>query len=969
MKKIQQTIYSIKSSEKNVTKSMIIIYATLFAFAVIYLCMILFFINTKMYNEEIINYAGRQRMHSQRIALDVMMHTANKDKVSWKDLESDFADMQKNTELVSRIIQSSKSSASIRIQYINAHDKTNRYLHFVENYLKNPNSENASVIRENAYHLLPTLDYIVNKLVKESKDYNKKILLLLLIFVVVTLVIFVLETIFIILPLVNKYNRNFAKTKDNEHKLKLATESANLGIWKFNITQSIVEWDPSMYRIYELDNIQEPINIERWNKFLNLEERKSVYNDFMTSIQTNETFNVQFEITGNKGTKKYINARGIKVEDGKSNDIIVIGVNIDVTEYKRIEKEIQDAKERALLASEAKSEFLANMSHEIRTPLHGIIGLSNMLSETELDTIQEEYIHKIISSSELLLQIVNDILDFSKIEAKKLTLADEEFEMTHIFEKLSDVFGYMAHVKKLRYTFFINPDIPEILIGDELRLSQILINLVGNAFKFTEKGSVSIYTQCEIIDNKAKLEFKIVDTGIGISESKQAKLFTEFEQGDTSTSKRFGGTGLGLTISKKLIEMMGGHISFKSQEGFGTEFYFDVLIDFKQGVKERKDNESLKYTNVIVFNRFKNESDSILDILQKIGYKEAICYSHVEQLPDIKKENLVLIDWESYADNCQFIYQIIQGYSQDNDISILISEYERTQFISMFSSLSNIQYLPKPLIPNQLYSILTGDKAQASSKKEPPQTNKFILGEPKLALLVEDNETNLLIAIHLLEKIGFQVDVAINGFEAVNKVMKNNYDIIFMDIQMPVMDGHEAAKKIREFNTYTPIVGMSASASDEDIQNSNEAGFNHHLGKPIILKELYGIIRNYFKLKQETQNKKNISELEGYKYLDLAYLNDTFNNREFTKELLSSFIDLYGNIKDDWKNINISSDDAKIKIHSLKGVVGNMQIKEIYNMVVNLELESNARVKEKMLSSIILAVTDLNEEIKEELKK
>ena len=969
MKKIQRTISNIKNMERNVTKSLAVIYITLFVFALAYLALILFFMNAKMYNEDVINLAGKQRMHSQRIALDIIMHTSKKGEISWKNIEFDYSEMKSEAGVVSRMIQRRKTTESFRIHYVQSHEKTMKYLYLVEGYLKNPNEENASIVKEYAYDLLPVLDSIVSQLVKESKAYNRKIYLILLAFIIASLVIFILETIFIILPMVKKYNINFSKVIDNEHKLKVATESANLGVWKLNVTQSIIDWDPSMYRIYELDNIEEAIDMERWNKFLDVEEQKTVNADFTTSIEANQPFNVEFEITGNKGTQKYINARGIKVEDPKSNDIIVFGVNIDVTEYKKIQNEIQEAKERALYANEAKSAFLANMSHEIRTPLHGIIGLSNMLSETDLNTIQTEYIHKIISSSGLLLQIVNDILDFSKIEAKKLTLANEDFNMTSIFSKLSNIFGYTAHVKKLRYTFFIHPDIPEILIGDELRLCQILINLLGNAFKFTEKGSVSLYAQCQIVDDKAKLEFKIIDTGIGISKAKQAKLFTEFEQGDGSTSKRFGGTGLGLTISKKLIEMMGGCISLKSQEGFGTEFNFDVLVDIKQIAQEPRENDIRKYSNIIVFDRFENESDSIQKMLEYKGYKESISYSYVEKLPQIGKDNLVILDWESYANNQQFIQQIIQNYSQENEICILISEYEKTRFNSIFPSSLNIHYLSTPLIPRLLYSMLLGDKELIAPQNEPVKATKLVLEEPKFALLVEDNETNLLIAIHLLEKIGFQVDVAINGFEGVNKVMKNNYDIIFMDIQMPVMDGHEAAKKIREFNTYTPIVGMSASISTDDIEKSNKAGFNYHLGKPIIRQELYEIISRFFSLKQDDSSEKEVPELAGYKYLDLAYLNDTFNNEEFTKELLSSFIDLYGNIKNDWQDLDLHSADAKMKIHSLKGVVGNLRIKEIYNMVVNFELESDTTVKNEILSSIILAVIDLNEEIKKELAK
>ncbi len=389
-------------------------------------------------------------------------------------------------------------------------------------------------------------------------------------------------------------------------------------------------------------------------------------------------------------------------------------------------KKFEEAKEKAEQANKSKSEFLANMSHEIRTPLNGIIGLTNLTLKTPLTNLQRDYLNKSISASTALLHIINDILDYSKIEANKIEIEEIEFELDTILKEVLDMFFYQATEKKIDFHYKIAEGMYRILIGDPFRIKQIIINLAGNALKFTQKGSVNIYVELlEQNEYFCIIKYSVKDTGHGIAKDKQEKLFKAFSQVDASHTREFGGTGLGLTISKRLVELMEGEIAVISEENVGSEFYFTL----------------------------------------KMGYKKE--FGFLEKTPLPKEEN-------------------IQDFTSGVDIK--------------------------------------------SSKK---------------VLLVEDNEINQIVAQANLENFGLEVVVAENGKIAVQKAQQQDFDMIFMDLQMPIMDGFEATKEIRKFNQNIPIIALSAAVMQDDKLLTQKAGMNAHIAKPINLNELEKVIEKY----------------------------------------------------------------------------------------------------------------------------
>ncbi|MEJ2284348.1 MAG: PAS domain S-box protein, partial [Desulfobacterales bacterium] len=480
-------------------------------------------------------------------------------------------------------------------------------------------------------------------------------------------------------------------------------------------------------------------------------------------------------------------------------------------------EDLDEEKAKAEEATRAKSDFLANMSHEIRTPMNAVIGMAHLALKTELTPKQQDYLNKIQSSANSLLGIINDILDFSKIEAGKLDMEAVEFDLLETLDNVANVITVKAQEKEnLEVLFYLEPQVPNFLVGDSLRLNQILVNLGNNAVKFTEQGEIVLSARViEKSDDKVSLQFSVRDTGIGMTAEQQNKLFQAFSQADTSTTRKYGGTGLGLTISKRLVNMMGGEIWTESESGKGTTFHFTADFGLgKETVKKRfEPSPDLRGLKVLVVDDNATSREILQDILESFSFDVFLSASGKEALEEIERADndepfeLVIMDWKMPGMDGIEASRRIKNNRNLTKIPavVLVTAYGREEVMRQADEIGLDGFLLKPVNSSVMFdAIMQGlgkevqDVARAGRKKEQSNAELSAISGARV-LLVEDNEINQQVAQEILQGAGLIVTVANNGQEGLDAARQNDYDIILMDVQMPVMDGYTATTRIRKW--------------------------------------------------------------------------------------------------------------------------------------------------------------------------
>ena len=543
--------------------------------------------------------------------------------------------------------------------------------------------------------------------------------------------------------------------------------------------------------------------------------------------------------------------------EGRSKAIRIKNEELIVAQQE-LEKKARDLE----LANKYKSEFLANMSHELRTPMNAVLGMGELLSQTKLTEEQKEYSEIILSSGENLLSVINDILDFSKIESGKLELEKEPCQILSTVEEAIGILRPLAEKKDIEMLLLVDTDVPPYILGDVTRLRQIFINLIGNAIKFTQNGEVFIEVKkIAIRDDIVELQCSVKDTGIGISKEQQNKLFQAFSQVDSSTTRKFGGTGLGLAICKRLIALMKGDLWVESIEGKGSTFFFTIKPKIASNVMLETHFGTiipeLRGIKVLIVDDNSNNRKILRLQCEKWGMETMLAKNAQEALDIIKSGeefDIGLLDMHMpNMDGSQLAVEIRKFKDADRLPLILLSSINRPERVD-FSGKVFSMYLSKPVREVQLFDALRKTFAQAEYNKsikkrlkKKSEDKELTITAPLQILLAEDNPVNCMLAERIFTKMGYRVDIVKNGIEAIKAYNSNQYDFIFMDCQMPEMNGYEATEKLRKLGAVVPIIAMTAHAMEGDRAKCIASGMDDYISKPFKQKELRQMIKKYYK--------------------------------------------------------------------------------------------------------------------------
>jgi two-component system, sensor histidine kinase and response regulator len=759
--------------------------------------------------------------------------------------------------------------------------------------------------------------------------------------------------------------------QESEELFRSIFEYAPVGIGLYNIAKSQYFTNRALHELlgYTREDLD---SVEKWDRIVHPDERASGarrYAELMEGKRDHDAWEQRF--IRSDGRLVIADGTFAVIRDGAGNPQHLLNMTKDITGRKQAEAELLAAKEQAVAATMAKSEFLANMSHEIRTPMNAILGMTHLALKTELTAKQRDYLTKTKVAAQALLGIINDILDFSKIEAGKLEVENTEFRLDKVLEDLSSVVSQKAHDKNLEFLIASPGDLPPSLIGDPLRLGQILINLVNNAIKFTERGEVVVKVKLEErTPQRVKVKVSVRDSGIGMTPEQSARLFQAFSQADTSTSRKYGGTGLGLSISKRLVEIMGGEIWVESTYGVGSTFFFTAWFGIGAAEPERKrfvpDFSSIR---VLVVDDNPMACEILTEILTGFALRVGCASSGEQAIRELSAADTsdpyqaVLIDWQmpkmDGLEACRTIKQ--GGLLKHIPKLVMVTGFGREDIRTQAEKMGIEGFLLKPVSPSLLYDTIvdlfgsTEDKGDRAPSVAGTAHSHAAAGIR--ILLVEDNEVNQQVAIELLESSGAIVQIANHGGEAVSMLTKGDepppFDVVFMDLQMPEMDGYTATKLIRAQSRLNnlPIIAMTAHALVEERQKCLDAGMCDHVTKPIDPDALLATLLRWAKPRPESIATESRAELKPTAPVDEIALPQiegvdlegglkrVVGNKRLYRDLLLQFAAKQADAPAQISKAIESGDRmlAQRIAHTVKGVAGNIGLGQVFAVAEKLE--------------------------------